>query len=82
MSKTKRIANPGDQLITRREAQELIVHVINQVFAQMAEPPKCVHGTEGDCTTCAIPDGGYEAVVSEVVQEPESRPTAPNPPIS
>ena len=40
MSKTKRIQNPGDQLITRRECQELIVHDINQVFVQMVDKPE------------------------------------------
>ncbi len=38
MSKTKRV-RPEDEHITRAECHALIVHVMNQVFAQMAEPP-------------------------------------------
>ena len=38
MSKTRRVKAP-DQYITRTECHALIVHVINQVFAPMAEEP-------------------------------------------
>ena len=38
MSKTRRVKAP-DQYITRTECHALIVHVINQVFAPMAEQP-------------------------------------------
>jgi len=38
MSKTRRV-QAQDRYITRTECHALIVHVINQVFAQMAEQP-------------------------------------------
>ena len=39
MSKTRRVKAQDSKYITRTECHALIVHVINQVFAQMAEPP-------------------------------------------
>ena len=39
MSKTRRVKAQDSKYITRAECHALIVHVINQVFAQMAEEP-------------------------------------------
>ena len=39
MSKTRRVKAQDSKHITRTECHALIVHVINQVFAQMAEQP-------------------------------------------
>ena len=39
MSKTRRVKAQDSKYITRTECHALIVHVINQVFVQMAEQP-------------------------------------------
>jgi len=60
MSKTRRV-QAQDRYITRTECHALIVHVINQVFAQMAEPKPMGKMSDLPDTVSAFVDEGEGA---------------------
>ena len=61
MSKTRRVKAQDSKHITRTECHALIVHVINQVFAQMAEPD-VVSTDDPAKATCDEAFVGYEEI--------------------